>query len=228
MGTFLVHMELKLPPPAITPSGLPERHNLDNLYAAEAKAAKPYLDSGEFARCWREPGTRNHWALWDVPDAQTVHDAYTSFPMFPWMTITVIPLCVNPNDPGEPARDLPDLPMTWSALNQYYRDHRSEQHVSAIGEGGSVDLTEHVSIHTHPNSATPAEIHFMVDGQKLCEFGPDVNLNNEPKAARYIDFLAEWEGKPVLHRRWEARIRQDNKLLHPDYESALAATRARF
>jgi hypothetical protein len=68
----------------------------------------------------------------------------------------------------------------------------------------------------------------MVDGQKVCEIGPDENLHGEPKAARYIDFLAEWEGKPVSHRQWEARIRQDNKLLHPDYESALAATRARF
>ena len=221
MGTFLVHMELNLPP-----GTTPERER--ELYDAEAETARPYLDSGMFARCWREPGTRNHWALWDVPDAEVIHCAYTSFPMFPWMTIKVIPLCVNPNDPGEPARDLPELRMTWAGLNEHYRAHRAEQHVSAIGEGGSVDLTEHVSIHKHPHGSTPEEIHFMVDGQKLCEIGPDVNLNGEPKAAKYIDFLAEWEGKPVSHRKWEARIRQDNRLLHPDYATALASARGRF
>jgi muconolactone D-isomerase len=217
---FLVRMDLKLP----EVSGMREA----NLYREEAEAAKPYLDSGEFSRVWRVPGTRNHVALWDVKDAQTIHDAYTSFPMFPWMTVTVEPLCVNPNDPGEPASDLPDLPMTWASLNQYYREHRSEQHVSAIGEGGSVDLTPDVSIHTHPTSQFPAEIHFMVGGQKVCELGPDVNLNNEPKAPGYIDFLSEWEGIPVLHRRWKARIQADNGLLHPDYAAALAAPRARF
>jgi muconolactone D-isomerase len=217
---FLVRMNLNL--------GDVSKIREHNLYRDEAEAAKPYLDSGEFSRVWRVPGTRNHVALWDVADVQTIHDAYTSFPMFPWMTITVEPLCVNQNDPGEPASDLPDLPMTWAALNQYYRDHRAEQHVSAIGEGGSVDLTEHVSIHTHPTSAFPREIHFMVDGQKVAELGPDANLNDEPKAPRYIDFLASWEGRPVLHRKWEARIRRDNSLLHPDYESALTAHRARF
>jgi muconolactone D-isomerase len=221
MPMFLVQMELKLPAD-FTPM------HITNLYAAEAEAAKPYLDSGEFAQVYRVPGTRNHVAIWDVPDAQTIHDAYTSFPMFPWMTVTVTALCVNPNNPGTPASELPDIPMTWAGLNEYYQTHKTEQHVSAIGEGGSVDLTEHVSIHQHPTSATPAEFHFMVDGQKVAEIGPDQNLNGEVQAPGYVDFLAEWEGIPVLHRKWKARIREDNGLLHPNYAAALAAPRARF
>jgi len=88
MSLFLVRMELKLPPETT-------KLHEHNLYTSEAEAAKPYLDSGEMSRVWRVPGTRNHVALWDVADVQVIHDAYTSFPMFPWMTITVEPLCVS-------------------------------------------------------------------------------------------------------------------------------------
>jgi len=222
---FLVHMELRLP--ARITDGM-----ITNLYASEARAAKPYLDSGQMARVWREPGTRNHYALWDVADVQAVHDAYTSFPMFPWMTVHVTPLCVNENDPGTPARERPDLKMTWACLSAYYDSqpgHEPEPGSPQAGrhEGKTVMLTDTVSIHMHAG-AFPREIHFMCGDVKVAELGPDENLHGEPKAPRYVDILAEWDGSPVQWRKWKARVLADNKTLHPDYETALRGPRARF
>lgn len=224
MALFLVRMELKLPPALLV-------DKLRRLYADEAQAAQPYLDSGEFARVWRIPGTRNHIALWDVADVQTVHDAYTSFPMFPFMTITVEPLCVNPNDPGTPATDAPDVRFTWAGLNAVYQadaGHQASGPGHAHGEGKTVMITPDISIHQHPGSAAPAEFHVMYQNTKIAEVGPDENLQGEEKAPGYVDFLAEWDGQPVLYRKWKARIAADNRVLHPNYEAALDAPRAWF
>lgn len=93
MAEFLVHMRLTIPPEMA-------RSRLVQLYRQETETCQPLIEAGWFARVWREPGTRNHWALWNVRDADQVHRAYSSFPLYPWMTITVHPLAINPNDPG--------------------------------------------------------------------------------------------------------------------------------
>lgn len=220
---FLVRMDLKLPP-EFTPM------RIANLYQQEAEAAKPYLDSGEFARCFRVPGTRNHIALWDVKDAQTIHDAYTSFPMFPWMTVTVEALTENPNDPGTPARDLPGQSMSYTPLRARLDQAKADGTNTGLENG--LMLTSEVSIHDHPGAERGRQLHFMVnDGtgwQKVAELGPPTDEGEKGVGPGYVDFLAEWQGRPVLHSKWVARIREDNRLLHPDYASALAAPRARF
>jgi muconolactone D-isomerase len=216
---FLVHMQLHFPPE--TPANFITEH-----YAAEAEAAKPYLASGEMARVWRVPGRRDHWAVWDVKDAQALHAAYTNFPMFPWMNVEVIPLCTNPNDPGYPATDRPDLKMNYPTLRTML-DQAKKIGTNIALENG-LELVSGVSIHDHPGSDRGRQLHFMVDGQKVAELGP---LNDEGESGvgpGYVDFLAEWQGRPVSHAKWVARIRQDNKLLHPDYNTALNAPRARF
>lgn len=101
---FLVHMELEIPP------DMPKA-KLDALYEAEAAAAKPLIDAGVFERVWREPGTRNHWAIWHAPDVDFVHRAYSAFPLFAWMTVTIRPLAINTNDPGPP-----QLPPSYRSL----------------------------------------------------------------------------------------------------------------
>ena len=218
MSKFLVHMALTLPP------GLTEAEQAD-LYSREKTAMDPFFDSGEFQRVWREPGTRNHWALWDVDDVQTIHDAYTACPMFPWMTITVHALCVNPNDPGYPARERPDVTMDYPSLRKLLDASRAEHTDTAMEHG--LELCPGVSIHDHPGTDRGRQIHFMVDGQKLAELGPFED-EGESIGAGYVDFLARWMGRPVRHTKWEMRLRMDNQLLHPDYASALAAKRARF
>ena len=97
MQEFLVHFKITIPPGTSTSL-------VAGLYEAEAKAAEPLIGSGHFRRVWREPGTRNHWALWAAPDANFVHECYSSFPLWQagYAEAQVIPLAVNANDPGWP------------------------------------------------------------------------------------------------------------------------------
>lgn len=216
---FLVHMQLHFPPE--TPADFITEH-----YAAEAEAAKPYLTSGEMARVWRVPGKRDHWAIWDVKDAQALHAAYTNFPMFPWMNVDVIPLCTNPNDPGVPATECPDVPMTYPVLRKMLDAAKAFGDNTALENGR--ELCPGVSIHDHPGTDRNRQLHFMVDGQKVAELGPVTDEGEKEIGPGYVDFLAEWLGKPVSHAKWVARIKADNQLLHPDYDAALNAPRARF
>jgi hypothetical protein len=72
-------------------------------------------------------------------------------------------------------------------------------------------------------------VHDDVHGwQKVAELGPWSDEGEAGVQPGYIDFLAEWDGRPVLHQQWQARIRQDNHVLHPDYATALHGPRARF
>lgn len=232
MPEFLVHFEINLP------AGLPESDR-ERIYADEAKAAQPFFDNGTFTRTWREPGQRHHWAIWNAPDADYVHRAYEQFPMFKlnWGRATVYPLAINPNDPGYPAQDRPDVAMTYPVLRRMLDEAKHAREVAASITGpdtetedaapeGGLWIATGVSIHDHPGSDRGRQIHFMVDGQKLAELGPLAD-EGEKIGPGYVDFLAEWFGKPVIHRKWEARIRRDNNLVHGDYAAAFAAPRNR-
>ena len=50
-------------------------------------------------------------------------------------------------------------------------------------------------------------------------------LGNGMFAPGYVDLLGEWIGQPVHHQQWQRRVLRDNDLLHPDYQTALAADR---
>lgn len=97
MPEFLVHFKITIPPGT-------DPVQVANLYTAEAAAAEPLIKSGHFRRVWREAGTRNHWALWAAPDANFVHECYSSFPLWQagYAVAEVIALADNENDPGWP------------------------------------------------------------------------------------------------------------------------------
>lgn len=216
---FLVHMEFNFPP-TWTPEVM-QQHYLD-----EAGRATELADAGLFKRVWRIPGRRGHISLWECDDADQLHRALETWPMWMWMDVQVTPLAVNHNDPGGVAEDLPGTPITWRVLyNMLYR-HGTASPLADQHEGQTFTLVEGVTIHDHPHSGRPHEIHFMVDGQKVAELGPDTaGEKEEDVAPGYIDFLAEWEGRPVRHARWQRRIERDNGLLNRNYEDALHGSR---
>src|SRR5271156_5101522 len=117
MPEFLAKFTITLPPT------LTEGERVA-LYRRESEAAEPYFANGMFVRCWRVPGTRDHWALWEAPDVNAVHEAYESFPMFVanYGRAEVIALAINPNDPVfKASKAIPadfTLPLTYKRLRR--------------------------------------------------------------------------------------------------------------
>ncbi|MBW3667815.1 MAG: muconolactone Delta-isomerase family protein [Actinobacteria bacterium] len=90
---FLVHMEVGWPP-----DGDPVER--DRLVAAEAARADELAEAGLVTRLWRVPGRWANYGLWEAPDADALHVAISSLPLFPWIDVDVIPLATHPSDPG--------------------------------------------------------------------------------------------------------------------------------
>lgn len=93
------------------------------------------------------------------------------------------------------------------------------------GEGTAADVAPGISVHDHPHSGRPRELHFMVDGVKVAELGPgshDPAYPHEDVEPGYVDLMSEWAGKPVRHSHAKARILADNGLSETDVsESAM-------
>ena len=224
MPEFLVHFDIN--PPYGMPAEEFERH-----LAEEKEAAAPFFSNRTFTRVWRVPGQLGHIAIWRAPDADYVHRAYASFPLFRLNIgrATVTALAVNPNDPGQPASvpegwRLHGKPLTYPVLRAHLDEAKANGWNTSMENG--IEIAPGVSIHDHPGSDRGRQIHFMVDGQKLAELGPRED-EGEAIGAGYVDFLAEWFGRPVIHDQWRARIAADNNLVHGDYASAFAAPRQR-
>jgi muconolactone D-isomerase len=88
---FLVHMEVNR-----IESG-PEAETA--LREQEAIRARELAKAGILRRLWRVPGRRDNWGIWSADDADQLHDAFVSLPLFPYLRITVHLLASHPNDP---------------------------------------------------------------------------------------------------------------------------------
>jgi muconolactone D-isomerase len=74
------------------------------LRQQEAARARELSAAGILVRLWRVPGRRENWGIWNAQDADQLHSALASLPMFAYLAITVHPLASHPNDPrGEEA-----------------------------------------------------------------------------------------------------------------------------
>jgi len=89
---FLVHIEVCWPP-----DGDPQERA--RLGEAEAACAKELAGRGTIKRLWRIPGRRANYGLWAADDADALHAAISSLPLFPWLDVDVIPLAAHPSDP---------------------------------------------------------------------------------------------------------------------------------
>ena len=69
------------------------------LAAAESQRAAELAEAGILKKLWRIPGTRQNVGLWEADDATALHQALSSLPFFPWLSIVVRPLGAHPNDP---------------------------------------------------------------------------------------------------------------------------------
>ncbi len=86
---FLVHIEIALP------DAMPDEEK-QRLAQAEAERGAELRAAGTLSRIWRVPGRRAKWSLYSVADADELHAALSSLPLFPWMDIEVHPLATHP------------------------------------------------------------------------------------------------------------------------------------
>jgi muconolactone D-isomerase len=91
MMDFLVHMKV-----ARTEGGVDREKQLREQ---EAARSRELAKEGVLLRLWRVPGRRENWGIWSAEDADRLHDALCSLPLFRYLTITVHPLASHPNDP---------------------------------------------------------------------------------------------------------------------------------
>lgn len=89
---FLVAIEVRWPP-----DGDPDERN--RLFRAEVARGRELAKAGTMKRLWRVPGRWANWGLWEAPDATALHEALTSLPLWPWMSVQVHPLANHLNDP---------------------------------------------------------------------------------------------------------------------------------
>lgn len=62
------------------------------LRSREKATGERYLRDGKLKRMWRLPGRRASLSLWEVADADELHELLAAFPVFPWMDIEVTAL----------------------------------------------------------------------------------------------------------------------------------------
>ncbi|MDT0203158.1 muconolactone Delta-isomerase family protein [Nocardioides sp. AE5] len=86
---FLVQIAVALP------HDMPEERQRE-LRAAELAAGQHLLSRGTIQRIWRVPGTSGNLAIWRAVDADELHRAISSLPLFPWLTVSVQALASHP------------------------------------------------------------------------------------------------------------------------------------
>jgi len=87
---FHVTMEVKLP--ATMPAA-----EADKLKADEKALASRLQEQGTWRHLWRVAGQYANVSIFDVADNEALHALLTSLPLFPYMQITVTPLCRHPS-----------------------------------------------------------------------------------------------------------------------------------
>ncbi len=90
-------MEFLVRQSAAAASALPPERR-EELRAAERARAAELRQAGILIKIWRVLGSSDSIALYQAPDADALHDALLSLPMFPWLRFTVEPLVTHPQE----------------------------------------------------------------------------------------------------------------------------------
>lgn len=69
----------------------------DDLKRVERERAQALQAEGKWRHLWRIAGQYSNISIFDVENAQELHDLVSTLPLFPFMDITVTPLCRHPS-----------------------------------------------------------------------------------------------------------------------------------
>lgn len=67
------------------------------LKADEKELARRLQREGTWRHLWRIAGLYANVSVFDVPDAQTLHDTLMQLPLYPYMEIEVTAMCRHPS-----------------------------------------------------------------------------------------------------------------------------------
>jgi muconolactone D-isomerase len=70
---------------------------LDELKRTERERAQALQSQGKWRHLWRIAGQYANISIFDVADAQELHDLVSTLPLFPFMDIQVTALCRHPS-----------------------------------------------------------------------------------------------------------------------------------
>lgn len=87
---FQVQMEVRIP------HDVPVER-ADALRKAERERAAELQQKGTWRHLWRHAGRYANTSIFDVSDTQELHDLLSTLPLFPFMEISVTPLCRHPS-----------------------------------------------------------------------------------------------------------------------------------
>jgi muconolactone D-isomerase len=92
---FLTEIITTVPPAA--------EADFERLFKAESARARELHAAGHLVRLWRPVGQKRSFGLWRAADADELdREVLSTLPLRDWMTITITPLELHPNDPGDP------------------------------------------------------------------------------------------------------------------------------
>lgn len=90
---FLVNIVIDIP------TELPQAEQ-EALKLAERARANELAEQGTLVRLWRVPGRTANWGLWAAENVNGLDQALRTLPLHPYMSITIHPLALHPNDPA--------------------------------------------------------------------------------------------------------------------------------
>jgi muconolactone D-isomerase len=78
------------------PVAMPAEQAAD-LKAREKALAQQLQDQGKWRHLWRIAGLYANYSVFDVADAQELHDLLMQLPLYPYMAIEINALCRHPS-----------------------------------------------------------------------------------------------------------------------------------
>ena len=85
------------------PSSLPAAE-VEAIKAKEKAYSQRLQREGKWPHIWRVVGQYANVSIFDVADAQTLHDLLSTLPLFPYMDVQVTALCRHPSSIHEDDR----------------------------------------------------------------------------------------------------------------------------
>lgn len=87
---FQVEMDVRIPHDA-------DATRIDQLKVTEKARAQELQREGKWRHLWRVAGQYKNISIFDVESSEELHNLLITLPLFPFMEMTVTPLCRHPS-----------------------------------------------------------------------------------------------------------------------------------